>query len=101
MRTARETVSPPDTWVPNLGIQSGNVTRDIMHGDAGFCRGNGAWNRLYVQRLGLAIWTWADHLEVERAACHRHLHGDGHGLKVPHLEEGDSIQTLFIFQFQL
>lgn len=96
MRTARETVSPPDTRVPNLGIQSGNVTHDIVPSDGGFCWGNGAWNRLYVQRLGPAIWTWADHLEVERAACHRHLHRDGHSLKVPHLEEGDSIPTFLI-----
>lgn len=87
--------------MPNLRTQSGNVTRDITHGDGGFCRGNGARNRLYVQRLGLAIWTWADHLEVERAACHRHLHGDGHGLEAPHLEEGDSIQTLFILQLPI
>lgn len=87
--------------MPNLWTQSGSVTRDIMHSDGGFCRGNGTWNTLYVQRLGLAIWTWADHLEVERTACHRHLHGDGHGLKVPHLEEGDSIGTLFILQLQI
>lgn len=46
-----------------------------------------AWNRLYVERLGLAVWTGAQHLEVERAARHRHPHGDGHNVEVPHLED--------------
>lgn len=56
----------------------------------------GLGNGLCFWSLVLVVWMWTRHLEVEWAACHRHLHGNERGLEVPHLQEEHFIPTLFI-----